>query len=122
MKGDEGRGVFGYDIRRVDNIKEGKRDPSGRLEDVNVKSGNKWLKIKTGSFRSAVGKKELKSSNFRIKKYPLFYLFSGHGWGHGVGMCQWGAFGVSLKGWSADRILNYYYPGTKVVSLGEVLR
>ncbi|MGB2961400.1 MAG: SpoIID/LytB domain-containing protein [Candidatus Omnitrophota bacterium] len=112
----------GYDIKRVDNIKEGKRDPSGRLEYVDVKSGNKWLNIKTEHFRSALGKKNLMSANFSIKKYPFFYLFGGHGWGHGVGMCQWGAFGMSLRRWSAERILNYYYPGTRIVSLSEVLR
>ncbi|MDD5634831.1 MAG: hypothetical protein PHW46_06110, partial [Candidatus Omnitrophica bacterium] len=55
-----------------------------------------------------------------IKKYPLFYLFSGYGWGHGVGMCQWGALGMAVRFWSADRILNYYYPGTKITMLKEL--
>jgi stage II sporulation protein D len=112
----------GYDIKRIDNIKAGKRDESGRLEYISVKSGRKWLEIKTDSFRSALGKRKLKSANFRMKKYPFFYLFSGHGWGHGIGMCQWGAFGLSLRGWSPERILRYYYPGTKVVRLRQVLK
>ncbi|MFQ5952476.1 MAG: SpoIID/LytB domain-containing protein [Candidatus Omnitrophota bacterium] len=109
-----------YDIKRIDDIRAGKRDPSGRLEYVSVKSGGKWLEIKTSKFRSAIGRKTLRSANFRVKKYPFFYLFSGHGWGHGVGMCQWGAFGLSLRWWSPERILAHYYPGTKIVRLSEV--
>jgi SpoIID/LytB domain protein len=42
---------------------------------------------------------------------PLF-LFTGHGWGHGVGMSQYGAYGYAQHGWSADQILAHYYPGT----------
>jgi stage II sporulation protein D len=36
---------------------------------------------------------------------------TGRGWGHGVGMVQWGAYGKAKLGWSADRILAYYYGG-----------
>jgi SpoIID/LytB domain protein len=38
---------------------------------------------------------------------------TGRGWGHGVGMVQWGAFGKARLGWSADRILAYYYGGLR---------
>jgi stage II sporulation protein D len=40
------------------------------------------------------------------------FLFSGHGWGHGVGMGQWGAQGYALQGYAYDQILAAYYPGT----------
>jgi len=36
---------------------------------------------------------------------------TGRGWGHGVGMVQWGAYGKAKRGWSVDRILAYYYGG-----------
>ena len=36
------------------------------------------------------------------------------GAGHGVGMCQWGAQGLALEGKSAERILQYYFPGSKI--------
>jgi len=39
-------------------------------------------------------------------------LFTGHGAGHGVGMSQYGAYGYAQNGWSYDRILAHYYPGT----------
>ncbi|HZS29739.1 MAG TPA: SpoIID/LytB domain-containing protein [Gaiellaceae bacterium] len=40
------------------------------------------------------------------------FLVSGHGWGHGVGMGQWGAEGYALQGYTYDQILSAYYPGT----------
>ncbi len=42
---------------------------------------------------------------------PLL-VFTGHGWGHGVGMSQYGAYGYAQHGWSAQQILSHYYPGT----------
>jgi stage II sporulation protein D len=40
------------------------------------------------------------------------FLFSGHGWGHGLGLSQWGARGYALHGWTYDRILAHSYSGT----------
>jgi stage II sporulation protein D len=39
-------------------------------------------------------------------------VVSGHGWGHGLGMAQWGAYGYAKHGWTYDRILAHYYVGT----------
>jgi stage II sporulation protein D len=47
-------------------------------------------------------------------------IVTGHGWGHGVGMSQWGAYGYALHGWKYRRILAHYYPGTKMGSVGEL--
>src|SRR5207245_8634082 len=46
-------------------------------------------------------------------------IVSGHGWGHGVGMSQWGAYGYALHGWKYRRILAHYYPGTRMGRTGE---
>lgn len=40
------------------------------------------------------------------------FVFNGGGWGHGVGMAQWGAYGFAEHGWTYDRILAHYYQGT----------
>jgi stage II sporulation protein D len=42
---------------------------------------------------------------------PAFFV-AGHGWGHGVGLAQYGAYGYALHGWSYDQIVAHYYPGT----------
>ena len=47
---------------------------------------------------------------------PLIAV-SGHGWGHGVGMSQYGAFGYAQHGWGFARILAHYYPGTALATV-----
>jgi stage II sporulation protein D len=44
------------------------------------------------------------------------FLLDGRGWGHGVGMSQWGAEGFARHGWDYRRILAHYYPGTRLES------
>ena len=44
---------------------------------------------------------------------PLAAIFvAGHGWGHGIGLAQYGAYGYALHGWTYDRIVGHYYSGT----------
>ena len=43
-------------------------------------------------------------------------VFTGHGYGRGLGMSQWGAYGYALHGWTYDRILAHYYGGTTLGS------
>jgi SpoIID/LytB domain protein len=48
-----------------------------------------------------------------LKGTPQFVI-SGHGWGHGVGMSQWGAYGYAQKGFTFDKIVTHYFPGTQL--------
>jgi stage II sporulation protein D len=41
-------------------------------------------------------------------------VVKGRGWGHGVGLSQWGARGLAERGWPYERILRHYYPGTRL--------
>jgi hypothetical protein len=45
--------------------------------------------------------------------FSMQYAFTieGHGWGHGVGMSQWGAYGYAKHGWVYKDILKHYYTG-----------
>jgi stage II sporulation protein D len=43
---------------------------------------------------------------------PSVLVLRGHGWGHGLGLSQWGAYGYAKRGWTYDRILAHYYSGT----------
>jgi stage II sporulation protein D len=110
----------GYSLERIDDIKIGGVDSSGRVEYVRVRAGNQWFEISIKGFMNAVGAVNLKSSNFRVRKYPLFYDFYGYGWGHGIGMCQWCAFGLSLRRWDYKRILEFFYPGAEVSYLSDL--
>lgn len=49
--------------------------------------------------------------------------FTGRGWGHGIGMCQYGAYGQAKKGRNYQQILNYYYKDTTIgTSTNPVIR
>ena len=47
------------------------------------------------------------------------YVFDGHGFGHGIGMSQWGAYGAALAGRTWAQIVDFYYPGTTRTSIGN---
>ena len=59
------------------------------------------------------------SSNWITSLDPLYdrsghiveILTKGRGWGHGVGLCQWGSIELARRGWSYQKILKHYYPG-----------
>jgi stage II sporulation protein D len=45
------------------------------------------------------------------------YTLTGHGWGHGIGLSQYGALGYAQHGWAYDAILAHYYTGTTLSAL-----
>lgn len=64
--------------------------------------------------RSLVGYTRIKSTKFSVAKKGDRFVFVGRGLGHGVGLCQWGARELALKGKSAKEILQYYFPYLQV--------
>ena len=102
----------------------------GTLYDVNIKRigysrrpveleiiGSKGVKtLKGGKIRSAL---RLKEQLFVLnKRYAgnqvASYTFTGRGWGHGVGMCQYGAYGLAKMGVKYDEIVKHYYTGVEL--------
>lgn len=53
-------------------------------------------------------------NNLNINTVPNSFIFNGKGWGHGIGMSQWGAKGMGDAGFKYDQILKYYYTGIEV--------
>ena len=95
-------------------IIEGKRDKSGRVETIRIKDREGVKEIKSYKFRLALGPNSIRSTNFSITITRKGIFFRGKGWGHGVGMCQWGAFGMSKRRFSYKQILEFYYPSAKL--------
>lgn len=60
------------------------------------------------------GLKGLKSLNFQVSIYEKEIHIKGRGFGHGIGMCQWGARGLAEKGYKFNEILKFYFPGTTI--------
>ncbi|MBL7085385.1 MAG: SpoIID/LytB domain-containing protein [Candidatus Omnitrophica bacterium] len=96
------------------------RDVSGRISELEITSTRGKIKVNANRFRLAVGPNIIRSTNFdlEIKKRKVY--FQGFGWGHGVGMCQWGAFFMSKKRYDAREILGYYYPQAQIKKIEEI--
>ena len=91
----------------------------GRVTEAVVRHDAGMIKMSGNDFRLALPEKLLKSMNFDAKKNGKMIHFSGHGWGHGVGMCQYGARGMALQKKSYHEILSYYYKGISFVKIND---
>lgn len=111
----------GYELESFGALLPGLRDGSGRLDKILVETNGQWFQVPIKKFRGLLGRSRIKSTNFFITEHSDLYRFKGSGWGHGVGLCQWGAFFRGMRRWSASRILEYYYPGTEIVSFENIL-
>jgi stage II sporulation protein D len=69
------------------------------------------------TFREKLGYSKLKSLWFDVEKKGSGVVLEGHGFGHGAGMCQWGAKVLAERGKDFRAILSHYYPGTELQTL-----
>ncbi len=109
---------FGMSVK---DVKFGDSGTDGRVKNVELK-GSKGSKTITGSaFRAAVsrqfGAKSLRSTYFSSNERRGAFTFSGRGFGHGVGLSQWGAHFMSGDGRSYAQILDFYYSSTSIKRL-----
>jgi len=64
--------------------------------------------------RGAGGDHMPEAVGVRFDDATAAFVFTGRGWGHGVGMCQVGAYGLAKEGYSFSAILQKYYTGIKL--------
>jgi stage II sporulation protein D len=106
--------------KMIDNIKKiSFKKHNDRVIEVTVVHNNGTIKLTGNEFRLLFPPQKLKSTYFTAKREGKSLLISGRGWGHGVGMCQWGAKGRSEKGIKFEEILNYYYKDIKFKKIGN---
>ena len=99
------------------------RSPSGRILTLAVKTDQGIVELEKNEVRSAF--EPPRSTLFYLE--PIYdeaqkltaYAFIGGGFGHGVGLSQYGSYNLANLGWSAAQILAFYYPGTTIQSLNE---
>lgn len=80
-----------------------------QMEVVGLNPQNRE-KMSSQEFRRLVGYKKLKSTKFEVQKINEGFLFKGSGYGHGVGLCQWGAKAWAQSGLKYTEILKHYFP------------
>jgi stage II sporulation protein D len=107
----------GFRVQQVTDMAAGEVSSSGRLVTVEITTDSGPLKIRANSLRMWLGATNVKSVLASIQKQEDGFLFEGHGFGHGVGMSQWGAQGMAQSGASYEQILRHYYPGTELKSI-----
>ncbi len=92
-----------------------------RLTKIEIKGSNGNSEfLRAEDFRLTIDPSgnKLKSAACKLKITDDKLIFTeGRGWGHGVGMCQCGAEGMARKGKKAEDILQYYYPGSKILKI-----
>ena len=77
----------------------------------------KIKKVSKSYLRKKLGRKKLPSNNFTIHQRSRHFSIKGKGFGHGVGMCQYGAFEMARRGKQHQQILSHYYPQLKIQKL-----
>jgi len=89
----------------------------GRIAEVTLTAGDGRQRVVRGEwFRLAVGSRSMRSTDCTLlDEGATLLLENGKGFGHGVGMCQWGAEGQARAGRRGGEILLYYYPGANIV-------
>jgi stage II sporulation protein D len=113
---------YGYKIRDLKDIRTSSRDASGRIKTVFIIDSLGKEKIPANKFRLAAGPNDIRSTDFKVDINDGIAVFEGKGWGHGVGMCQWGAYFMAKRGLKAEDILGFYYPGTRIVNLKDIIK
>jgi stage II sporulation protein D len=111
----------GYKLGKISSVGVLSRNKSGRVEKLEIKDNRGVTAVMMAKeFRQLIGPNEIKSTRFELSLKWGRLIIVGQGWGHGVGMCQWGAYGLSKKGRTAEEILKFYYPGSQITSLEKI--
>lgn len=109
----------GEKLGRIRSLSTAGRGDNGMVKQVLITGENGSYRLKGDQIRSALG--GLRSNLFVVEPkigkdgLPEYFIFSGAGWGHGIGMDQSGAAGMAAAGYSSADILKHYYPGTQLI-------
>jgi stage II sporulation protein D len=107
----------GFRGEALRDVRIAARNNSGRVARLRL-NGLEPAEISGQDLRVAVGRtlgwQHIKSTAFDVRKKDGAYRFSGHGSGHGVGLCVIGSAKLAERGKSAEAILARYFPGLEI--------
>jgi len=111
----------GYKMSRIVSARVLSKNASGRADKIEINDNSGVTVIITAKdFRQMLGPNDVRSTKFDASVQGAELVLDGFGWGHGVGMCQWGAFGMSEKGKKCEEILKFYYPGAEITTIDKL--
>lgn len=103
------------DIKNIKSIWVSKKDKSGLVKEVTIRGAKRSWKISGDKLYGLL--KDVKSFCFSIKKVGKNVVIKGKGYGHHIGLCQWGARQMVRELFDYKQILKFYYPGTEFMRL-----
>lgn len=107
-------------VGRLEKIEPVAFSSSSRVTEVEVTGDESRARLRRPQIRAALGLKEylfVVDRETDARGQVVAFVFTGRGWGHGVGMCQTGAYGLAKEGYSFKAILQKYYTGAKLQQL-----
>jgi stage II sporulation protein D len=111
-----------HPVGRILELRPKRYGRSGRLAELDVVGTDATVTLKGLAIRRALGIREnlfffdaQRGADGAVRSW----VFTGRGWGHGVGLCQVGAYGMAAAGYGYRQILGHYYTGTEVSKLDE---
>jgi stage II sporulation protein D len=104
----------GYPAERIDSVSVERRRNDPRAATVAIDTGGQTVFLQGSDLRRIIGYENVKSTWFDVRFDGDELVFTGRGFGHGVGLCQWGAKGMAEAGKDYREILKFYYPGTRL--------
>lgn len=113
-----GRSVRG--IGAISDLRIVARGSSRRVIDLEVVGSQGTGHVRGGRIRSALGLREqlfIIDRSYSESNRVTGFIFTGRGWGHGVGLCQVGAYGLARQGFTVEQILKAYYTGIEVTKM-----
>jgi stage II sporulation protein D len=102
----------GKNVSSIDSLEIAKKGPSGRTMVFTV---NHNVEVTGPELRIALGAEKLKSMLLdKVEVSGEHVVFYGKGFGHGVGMSQWGAKKLAIMGKSPEEIIGYYFKNVEI--------
>lgn len=104
-------------VKRIRNITTEKIGPGGHCSTIRIDHAGGTKRVNANDFRLIIGPNNLRSTSFSIKNSGSSFIFEGSGWGHGVGLCQYGTQSMAKSGFRWYEILRHYYPEIELVKI-----
>lgn len=109
----------GHDAGQIERLELRSSTDSGRVRAVDVVTSRGTVTLPGNEFREVLGFGRVRSTRFEVDFDAAAgaFVLSGTGFGHGVGLCQWGAQGMDRAGKDHREILGRYFPEAEITNL-----